>query len=53
MRLKSRTARRVSGAVIDVCTAVGIPATAMAATDKPAAPAQPAVAACTPADLDI
>ncbi len=53
MRLKSRTARRASGTVIAVCTAVGIPATAVAAADRPAAQAQPAVAACTPADLDI
>jgi Domain of unknown function (DUF4232) len=53
MRLKSRMARRVGGAAIAVCVGVGIPASAMAATDRPAAPAQAAVAPCTPADLDI
>jgi hypothetical protein len=46
-------ARRVGGAAIAVCAAIGIPAAAMAATDRPAAPAKPAVARCTLADLDI
>jgi hypothetical protein len=53
MRLNSRMARRAGGAAIAVCAAMGIPAAAMAATDRPAAPAQPAIAGCTPADLDI
>ena len=53
MRLNSRMARRVGGAAIAVCAAIGIPAVAMAATDRPTAPAQPAVARCTSADLDI
>jgi uncharacterized protein DUF4232 len=53
MRLNSRMARRVGGAAVAVCVAVGIPAAAMAATNRPAAPAKTAVARCTPADLDI
>jgi hypothetical protein len=53
MRLNSRMARRAGVAAIAVCAAIGIPAAAMAATDRPAAPAQPAVAGCTPSDLDI
>jgi hypothetical protein len=53
MRLNSRMARRVGGAAIAVCAAIGIPAAAMAATDRPAQPAQPAVAGCTLSDLDI
>jgi hypothetical protein len=46
-------ARRVGAAVIAVCIAIGIPAAAMAATDRPAAPAQAAVARCSVSDLDI
>lgn len=53
MRLNSRMARRAGGAAIAVCAAVLIPVAAMAAPDRPAAPAQPAVARCTPADLDV
>ena len=53
MRLNSRMARRVGAAAIAVCAAIGIPAAALAATDRPAAPAQAAVARCSVSDLDI
>jgi hypothetical protein len=53
MRLNSRIARRAGVAAMAVCAAIAIPAAAMAATDRPAAPAQASVARCTVADLDI
>jgi uncharacterized protein DUF4232 len=53
MRWNSKMARRVGAAVIAVCVAIGIPAAAVAATDRPAAPAQAAVARCAVSDLDI